>query len=174
MSTSNIITPKDGVQAIIHVGYNSNFLFQQYLLITDKDDRGTGTGILKTGLAGGGIEIGESPPSAIIRELKEEVDIDATIQDLSFKGSFNKYRDNGATMNNNHLFLLKLVEKPKKLKTNDSKEVSRVHIKTFNEIVRLSRNNAFHEGSIRLILLYLKGVTKYCLNNEVRFRNFKF
>ena len=171
-----ISRPKDGVQAIVHI-MGSNYsihdlLKQEYLIIEDHDDRGLGNGIRKCGLPGGGIEEGETPIKALIRELFEEVGKDFKPDSFKKVGSFTKLRP-GGFINNNHLFYTRLDYRPKK-RTNDPKEVSEVHIFTFREILYLSRFGRFHEGSIRLLFHFLNDIRSGSLNNPAYFHGYSF
>ncbi len=153
---------KNGVQAIILINNYHNIFDQKYLLVQDYDDRGRGDGIRRIGLPGGGIEEGEVPCRSILRELKEEVDLDLEKNSFERFGCYQKLRPNGFT-NDNHLFVMKLNYVPK-LKTNDPKEVSKIIILSLKEIISLFAKGFIHEGSIRLITHYLNGERSGSLN----------
>jgi 8-oxo-dGTP pyrophosphatase MutT (NUDIX family) len=168
---SNSIT-KDGVLCIVLVKRGFGQFDQKYLLVQDYDDRGNGTGIRKYGLPGGGIEDGELPKEAIKRELFEEVALDLSINNFIEIGSFTKIRSNGL-INKNNLFVATLNYFPD-LATNDPKEVSKVHILDFREIIKLAQNGWIHEGSIRLIFHFLNGTESCSLNEPVCFNGYRF
>ncbi len=153
---------KDGVQAIILINNNSNIFGQKYLLVKDRDARGKKDGNRRIGLPGGGIEEGENPDQALIREIDDEVALDLTKIPFEQFGCYQKLRPNGFT-NDNYLFTLRLNYIPR-LITNDPKEVSKVIILSLNEIISLSAKGLIHEGSIRLIIHYLNGERSGSLN----------
>jgi ADP-ribose pyrophosphatase YjhB (NUDIX family) len=160
-----------GVQGIIQVGVNTDPLLQEYLFIEDRDDRGLGTFVCKCGLPGGGIE-NETPKEAIIRELDEEVAIYFKDSSLKQVGCFQKKRSNG-NINDNYLFFARLNYRPD-CKTNDPKEVSKVHIFSLGHIINLSTKNAVHEGSIRLLFHFLNGKTFGSLNEPAYWCGYEF
>lgn len=153
---------KHGVQGIILVNDVSNIFDQKYLLVQDYNDRGRGDGRRMVGLPGGGIEKGERPYQSLIRELHEEIALDLKKDFFEQFGCYQKLRPNGF-INDNYLFVLKLNYVPS-LVTNDPKEVSKVVILSFREIISLSTKRLVHEGSIRLIIHYLNGSRSGSLN----------
>lgn len=163
---------KHGVQAIILIRKSKNVLNQEFLLIRDHDDRGTGTGIPKYGLAGGGIEEGEYPEIALLRELFEEIALLLKLCSLKKVGRFRKLRPSGF-INNNYLFVIELESAPI-LETNETSEVSEVIILKLSEIIELYQKDLVHEGSMRLICHYLNGDTFGSLNEPVAFNGYKF
>ncbi len=164
---------KDGVQAIVLVKNEFNFFDQKYIMVQDYNDRGRGDGILMYGLPGGAIEEEETPKKSILRELEEEIAFNRhrhfSIEEF---GCYKKLRPSGY-VNDNHLFVIRIDYIPD-LKTNDPTEVSKVHLLTFREIINLSLNNRIHEGSIRLILNFVKGIKSGSLNQPVIFNGFQF
>ena len=166
---------KQGVQAIVLIHQAKFLLNQKFLLVQDRDDRGTNTGIRKYGLPGGGIEeFDRTSKRAIARELFEETALDQKISFRSLQkvGCFKKIRPNGLK-NDNHLFLLKLDFVPE-LRTNDPAEVSKTHILELRQIIYLYQKGWVHEGSIRLIFHYLNGNKFGLLNDPVKFNQFCF
>lgn len=163
---------KDGVQCIIFVQNASCILEQKILLVQDHDDRGTGTGVKKLGLPGGGIEFNETPIEAILRELREEVALELKNSSLKKVGCFPKTRQNGI-VNHNYLFFINLDYVPA-LATNDENEVSKVHLLTLSEIISLMKENHFHEGSVRLIFHFLNKNDNLSLNLPVGWKNYYF
>lgn len=159
-----------GVQCILKVGQDPNFLYQNISLIQDADDRGTGTGIRKFGLPGGAVEHGETKLDAITREVFEEIGIQCS--DLRHFGTYDKIRSHGC--NDNHLFVGALDCAPDPLGTNDTREVSKIVTLPIGEIINLTLLNEIHEGSVRLILYYLKGVKFGSLNERVYFDRYSF
>ena len=157
---------KDGVQVIVLFGVGQKIIdpYQmKFLLIQDYNDRGRGDEVKLWGLPGGGIDEGEVPSKAAARELYEEAGL--CIDGFSKEGVFSKLRSNGL-VNQNYLFSLSLGCEPK-LNTNDPLEVSRVKFFTLSEILNFAKEKQIHEGSIRLILLFLKGEKTSSLNEPV-------
>ena len=172
-----ISKPKDGALGIILIGGSDEEmkhdpLNQRFVIIQDKDDRGLGTGLPKRGIPGGGIEEKETPQIALMRELDEEIGFKFEISSLKQVGCFQKNRMNG-WINDNYLFSTRLNYEPI-LQTNDPREVSKVHISPFWEIINFMRAGRFHEGSIRLLFHFLNGTKKGSLNDMVNFRGFKY
>lgn len=163
---------KDGVQGLILVKNASDFRTQKSIFVQDFNDRGRGDRIRLIGVPGGAIEKGESPEKAIRRELGEEISLN--IREYSFKkfGCYTKLRPGGVT-NNNHLFVIHLSCFEKR-KTNDPNEVSNILDLSFGEIFYKARLGLVHEGSIRLILKFLKGERFGSLNEPVTFNGFTF
>jgi ADP-ribose pyrophosphatase YjhB (NUDIX family) len=164
---------KDGVQAIVMVEKAFNFLDQKYILVQDCNDRGRGDGNKMYGLPGGAIEKKEIPEGSILRELYEEIAFNSS-GNYTFEkfGCYQKLRPNGQ-INDNHLFVLRLNSCPV-LRTNDQKEVSMVHLLTLKEIINLAIKKQVHEGSIRLILKFLKEERFGSLNELVIFDSVSF
>lgn len=166
---------KDGSQVIALIGQSEEILDQKFLLIRDKDDRKTGTGILKYGLSGGGIEKDkdETPLTTGVREFEEESG--EKIDPIRFElfGCYLKKRPNGL-INNNYLWITLLDSKPKEYITNDPDEVSEVRSFTLSEILNLALKDCVHEGSIRLIFNFLNGTTSGSLNEPVTWNGFTF
>lgn len=163
---------KDGVQAIVLIEKVFNFFDQKYILVQDYNDRGRGDGIKMYGLPGGSIEEGEIPEQSIKRELQEEIAFEKKQSTFEKFGCYPKLRPNGQT-NYNHLFILRL-DSCLKLKTNDPNEVSKVHLLTFRQIVNLAIKKEIHEGSIRLILKFLKEERSGSLNEFIFFNGLLF
>jgi len=67
-----------------------------------------GFGINKWNGVGGKIEVGESIEEAAVRELKEEIGVDASLMNLNKAGSIKFYFANRADWNNHmHIFLIR-------------------------------------------------------------------
>lgn len=163
----------DGVQGIMLVGKVFNFFDQEYLMVQDYNDRGRNDGLRMYGLPGGTIEEREISEISILRELSEEVAFELNDQSSYQKfGCYTKLRPSGLT-NQNHLFIFRLNFRPK-LKTNDPLEVSKVHLLTFRQILTLALAKKVHEGSVRLILHHLNGITQGSLNEPVTFNGIVF
>ncbi|MES2930954.1 MAG: NUDIX hydrolase [Patescibacteria group bacterium] len=168
-NTAHALNPiVHGVQAIVMINSSYDILNQKYLVVQDANDRGTGTGIKKYGLCGGGIEIGETPLQAIKRELKEELCLKA--KGIKSYGCFQKERPSG--INNNYLFLVQRDRPPKFHGPNE--EVCKAHVLDFQSIIALAQTGVFHEGSIRLLLHFLNGTTTGSLDKATAFREFTF
>jgi 8-oxo-dGTP pyrophosphatase MutT (NUDIX family) len=163
---------KDGVQAIVLVGEVFNFFDQEYIMVQDYNDRGRGDGILMYGLPGGAIEPKEIPEESIRREVKEEIAYFHSKSTFKKFGCYQKLRPNGQ-INDNHLFILRLNSCPS-LKTNDPNEVSKVHLLTLRQIINLAVKKEVHEGSIRLILKFLRGDNSGLLNEPIVFNGLSF
>ncbi|MEI7810214.1 MAG: NUDIX hydrolase [bacterium] len=167
--------PNDGVLAIALVGLSEEIIDQQFLLIQDVDDHGLGDGLRKFGIAGGGIEKSDATiVAAMQREFDEEVGI--KYKKVLFKkfGCYKKNRFGGYT-NDNHLFIIKLNFPPnQKFSTNDTAEVSDIHVFKLREIISMAKAGMVHEGSIRLIFLYLLGIKKGSLNDPVTWNGYTF
>lgn len=161
-----------GVQAIVQVGFHPDYLKQRYLLVQDKDDRGFGTEVLKSGLAGGGIDKGETALRAIHREVCEELGIEIPLDSFESFGCYQKQRVHG--INDNHLFHAVLERRPRFLKTNDPSEVSRVHMKTLEQIIDLARMDIIHEGSVGLLFNFLSGIRFGSLNDPATLNGYTF
>lgn len=168
--TASII--KNGVQ-IIYFQSGLTLLEKKVLLIRDKDDRGTGTGIIKYGLPGGGIEECEDPISAAQREMHEETGIYLLLRKLALFGIFTKERANGS-INQNYLFCSENETQKKIFLTQDFVEVSRVENLFLSEILKLWFRGLLHEGSIRLILNWLNGINSGSLNKPVIWNDIYF
>jgi 8-oxo-dGTP pyrophosphatase MutT (NUDIX family) len=166
-------TPKTGALGILKVGVNTPLL-QKIILTQDADDRGKNTGIRLLGLPGGGVEFGEQPMDSALRELEEEVGISPeNISYFRLFGVYQKIRTNNQ-INDNHIFVGHcsplLVDT---LATNDPKEVSAVKVLTVQEILAFGLNYV-HEGTLRIILNYLKNKRDGCLSNVTRFAQYQF
>ncbi len=161
-----------GVQAIVQVGFHSDYMKQRYLLIQDKDDRGTGNGVLKSGLAGGGINKDETVLGAIYREACEELGIDIPVDSFKLFGCYQKQRIHG--INDNHLYYAVINSIPESLQTNDPSEVSKVHVKTLEQIIELAHKDIIHEGSVRLLFNFLNGIRFGSLNDPVTLDGYIF
>lgn len=164
----------DGALGVILVGI-SDFIFRQrFVLIQDRDDRKTGTGIRKHGLPGGGIETekNETPKIAFIREVEEEIAEKLANHQPEQIGCFTKLRPNGYT-NKNYLFRT-VLDKTPKCTTNDPDEVSKVVVYTLEEIIQLAQRGEIHEGSIRLIFHFLNETTSGSLDCPVSWNGYKF
>jgi len=161
-----------GVQAIVQVGFHSDYLKQQYLLVQDKDDRGTGNGVLRFGLAGGGIEKGETALQTICREVYEELGISITLDSFESFGCYQKQRVHG--INDNHLYYVVINSIPESLETNDPSEVSKVHVKTLEQIIELAHMDIIHEGSVRLLFNFLNGIRFGSLNEPATLNGYTF
>lgn len=123
------------------------------------------------GVPGGGIDPNETPLTAVLRELFEEVALEE-LENIKEVGCFQKTRPNGL-VNDNHLFVTKLDYQPACV-TNDPIEVSRVCIFTFEEIIGLAEQGLVHEGSIRLIFHFLNGSKSGSLNEPVQYNKHIF
>ncbi len=160
-----------GVQVIVLVGdVESNPLLQRYIFIRDATDRNTGTGICKYGLAGGGMNPGESLLTAIVRECNEELGLHLV---PVYHSSFSKRRPSGHE-NMNHLFFSYISPNGLVLQTNDLEEVSSVHVFTLEQIIDLYQGGFVHEGSIRLLFHFLNASEEGSLNEPVTFEKWTF
>lgn len=163
--------PVDGSQIIALIGKPRIFLNQKIILIQDFDDRKRGDGKKYYGLPGGGQEPKEKPRRTAFREFEEETSLDLNIGLFKRFGCYEKTRPNGK--NKNYLYVIRL-KYCSSLITNDPAEVSKIHILKFKDIIKLSQKGLVHEGSIRLILLYLKGIKSSSLNKPVTYNGYTF
>lgn len=170
----SIKPPKDGALAIALIGQSEEIMDQEILLIQDADDR-FGDEIRRFGLPGGGIENSDKTIiKAIQREFEEEVGIRYKIILFKKFGCYSKKRENNF-INENHLFVIKLNFLPEQqFCTNDTSEVSDIRVFKLKEIINLAKSGLVHEGSIRLIFLYLLGKKKGSLNEPVEWNGFVF
>ena len=87
----------------------------------------------KWGIFGGGIKIGEAPINALIREIKEELDIDIPKSDI-----LKEYR---IPLIDYHIYEILLKENPKKFKLKEGKDMKfmskREFIKLKNALWRI-------------------------------------
>jgi len=163
-----------GVQIILLYEYSENPLLQKYILVKDATDRGLGTGVMKIGLPGGALEKSETYMEAAFREIDEEVGLQNNVhyQTLQTFGFYPKARPNG--LNSNVLLVGKVTNIPKKLRANDTDEVSEVLIVNLTEIIQAYERGEVHEGSMRLILLHLLDNRDESLNTPVEYMGKKF
>ncbi len=162
--------PKDGALNILKVGYDASILYQNIKLVVDANDRGTGTGIRRMGLPGGGIEPGETPEQTARREAGEEGGV-CLIDSLEYFGCFKKQRGHGVS-NKNHIFTGFIEDKP--YETNDPEEVSNILTFTIGEILNLGLVGHVHEGTLRILLHYLAGNRSGSLSEKICWREYSF
>ncbi len=167
----NIISapPKDGALNILKVGFENSALYQKIKLVVDADDRGTGTGISMMGLPGGGIEPGESPEETARREAGEEVGV-FRINSFEKFGCFTKQRSHGSNMN----YVYTGYVDDNEYCTNDPLEVSRIVKFSIGEILNLGLFGNIHEGTLRILLHYLKGNRSGSLSEKVTWNEYTF
>lgn len=163
-----------GVQVILQYEDAPEPLLQKYIVVRDMTDRGSGTGVRKIGLPGGKIEKNETYMQAGLREVYEEAGLELGIHfaSLKFFGFYFKSRPTG--LNNNALLIGAVTHLPEKMSANDIDEVSEVLIMTLQEMIQAFESGEFHEGSIRLVLLYLLGVKKGSLDLPIGFMEAQF
>lgn len=169
MTTQHKI-PK-GVQLIGRISFEKNPLYQKFLIIQDRDDRGTKTGICKWGLIGGGLELGETKKEAIFRERYEEGGInEGRIRQY---GCYRKTRPTGY-VNKNYVYYSSIGCSIQELRPVDIKEVSRIDVFSLGEIINLVTIGSFHEGSIRILFHFMNRTRYGSLDYPVTFMRHTF
>jgi ADP-ribose pyrophosphatase YjhB (NUDIX family) len=161
----------DGTLAIIEVPsliYNVS----DFLQIRDKTPR-PGFDHIQSGIPGGGVGSGESRLDAMYRELWEEAGIESyhLVKDLRISTFHYKLRTKDIC-NKNFIFkgTLKSSVDVKNLKTNDEAEVSKIHSKSFMEMLGMYKYDWILQGTMRIILLDQLGIREGKLHEPVLYK----